>query len=62
MASIIIKTGKHIGYYYSLGRRTTVVGRAEALAIRLFVDNCLFLAIRTVHGNRNLDWDVINER
>jgi len=29
MASIIVMSGKNKGDYYPLGRRTTVIGRAE---------------------------------
>ena len=35
MASILIKTGQHADYCYPLGRRTTVIGRGEALFIQI---------------------------
>ncbi len=38
MASLIVTSGKHEGNYYPLGRRTSVVGRDEALPIQI-LDN-----------------------
>ena len=35
MASIIVITGSHKGDYYTLGRRTTVIGRDEALPVQI---------------------------
>ena len=35
MASIIVTSGAHKGDYYSLGRRTNVIGRAESLPIQI---------------------------
>jgi len=35
MASIIVMSGNHKGDYYPLGRRTTVIGRDEALLIQI---------------------------
>ena len=35
MASIIVKTGEQDGDFYPLGRRTTVIGRAEVLPIQI---------------------------
>ncbi len=35
MASIIVMSGNHKGDYYPLGRRTTVIGRDEALIIQI---------------------------
>ena len=35
MASIIVVNGKNKGDYYPLGRRTTVIGRDEALPIQI---------------------------
>ena len=35
MATIIVNTGEHDGDYYPLGRRITVIGRAEALPIQI---------------------------
>jgi pSer/pThr/pTyr-binding forkhead associated (FHA) protein len=35
MASIIVVNGTHKGDYYPLGKRTTVVGRDEALPIQI---------------------------
>ena len=38
MASIIVMSGKNKGDYYPLGRRTTVIGRDEALLIQILDD------------------------
>lgn len=38
MASLIVTSGKHEGDYYPLGRRTSVIGRDEALLIQV-LDN-----------------------
>jgi len=38
MASIIVMSGNHKGDYYPLGRRTTVIGRDEALLIQILDD------------------------
>jgi pSer/pThr/pTyr-binding forkhead associated (FHA) protein len=38
MASIIITTGEHKGEYLPLGRRTNVIGRAEALPMQILDD------------------------
>ena len=38
MASIIVMSGNNKGDYYPLGRRTTVIGRDEALLIQLLDD------------------------
>jgi len=38
MASIIVMSGQHKGDYYPLGRRTTVIGRDEALLIQILDD------------------------
>ncbi|MCP4609271.1 MAG: FHA domain-containing protein [Planctomycetes bacterium] len=38
MASIIVMSGNHKGNYYPLGRRTTVIGRDEALLIQILDD------------------------
>jgi len=38
MASLIIMTGNQEGEYYSLGKRTNVIGRDEALPIQI-LDN-----------------------
>jgi pSer/pThr/pTyr-binding forkhead associated (FHA) protein len=35
MASLIVTTGKQEGHFYPLGRRTTVIGRDEALTIQI---------------------------
>jgi len=38
MASIIVMSGNNRGDYYPLGRRTTVIGRDEALLIQILDD------------------------
>ncbi len=38
MASVIIMTGQQEGEYYSLGKRTNVIGRDEALPIQILDD------------------------
>jgi pSer/pThr/pTyr-binding forkhead associated (FHA) protein len=38
MASIIVTTGEHKGEYLPLGRRTNVIGRAEALPMQILDD------------------------
>ena len=38
MASLIVMTGKQQGDYYSLGQRTIVIGRDEAVPIQLLDD------------------------
>jgi pSer/pThr/pTyr-binding forkhead associated (FHA) protein len=38
MASIIVMSGSNKGDYYPLGRRTTVIGRDEALLIQILDD------------------------
>jgi pSer/pThr/pTyr-binding forkhead associated (FHA) protein len=38
MASIIVITGEHKGEYLPLGRRTNVIGRAEALPMQILDD------------------------
>ena len=38
MASLIVTSGQQKGNFYPLGRRTTVVGRAEALPIQILDD------------------------
>ncbi len=38
MASIIITSGDHKGQYLPLGRRTNVIGRAEALPMQILDD------------------------
>jgi len=38
MASIIVMSGNNKGDYYPLGRRTTVIGRDEALLIQILDD------------------------
>ena len=38
MASIIVTSGEHKGEYLPLGRRTNVIGRAEALPMQILDD------------------------
>jgi pSer/pThr/pTyr-binding forkhead associated (FHA) protein len=38
MASLIVENGKNQGYCYPLGRRITVIGRAESLLIQILDD------------------------
>jgi len=38
MASIIVTSGEHKGEYLLLGRRTNVIGRAEALPMQILDD------------------------
>ena len=38
MGSIIVMSGNHKGDYYPLGRRTTVIGRDEALLVQILDD------------------------
>ena len=38
MASLIVENGKNQGYCYPLGRRITVVGRAESLLVQILDD------------------------
>ena len=35
MASLIVANGKNQGFYYPLGHRTTVIGRAESLLVQV---------------------------
>ena len=38
MASVIVTSGEHKGEYLPLGRRTNVIGRAEALPMQILDD------------------------
>jgi pSer/pThr/pTyr-binding forkhead associated (FHA) protein len=53
MATLFVCSGQNKGHYYPLGRRTTVIGRAEALPVQILDDRVSRRHMQIFYDDKN---------